>query len=198
MFVESKYSKYYFTIINRAKSRPVSGNIYTEKHHIIPKSLGGDNQRDNIVNLTAREHFICHRLLTKMTTGILRNKMVHAFWRMCNSLKDEYKVSSRTYEIARTAHSQILKTVGTSGQFKIGRTTWNRGIPRSEEVKQAISKANKGRKSNRTAETFTKEWKEKISISARSRPKQICPHCGKAAGPTNFVRWHGNNCRDRN
>jgi hypothetical protein len=198
MFKQSKYSKYYYNIVNNAKSRVITDNIYIEKHHIIPKSLGGDNTASNLVRLTAREHFICHRLLVRITSGQARNKMVHALWRMCNSLKIEYKVSSKTYEMVRLSHSTILKTVGTGSQFKIGRPAWNKGIPRTCEVKNAISKANKGRKRlDRTSETFTKEWREKISLSARTREKQTCPHCGIKAGPTNFVRWHGESCRNK-
>jgi hypothetical protein len=198
MFEQSKYSKYYYSIVNSAKSRTLARNIYTEKHHIIPKSLGGDNSILNLVKLTAREHFVCHRLLARITTGQNRNKMVHALWRMCNSLKSDYKVNSKTYEAARLDHVHILKTVGSDGQFKIGRPAWNLGIARTDEVKQAISKANFGRKSNRTSESFTDEWRAKISLSARNREKQTCPHCGKQAGPTNFVRWHGDNCRTHN
>jgi hypothetical protein len=197
MFEQSKYSKYYYSIIDNAKSRTISGNIYTEKHHIIPKSLGGDNSLSNLVKLTAREHFVCHRLLARITTGQNRNKMVHALWRMCNSLKSDYKVNSKTYEAARLDHVHILKTVGINGQFKVGRPAWNRGIARTDEVKQAISKANSRRKSNRTSESFTTEWREKISLSARTRAKKTCPHCNKEAGPTNFVRWHGDNCRSK-
>ena len=197
MFEQSKYSKYYYSIVDNAKSRLIAENIYTEKHHIIPKSLGGSNDISNLVKLTAREHFVCHRLLARITTGAARNKMVHALWRMCNSLKSNYKVNSKTYEKAKLEHIHILKTVGSDGQFKAGRTAWNLGIPRTSEVKQAISKANSGRKSNRTSESFTEEWRAKISLSARSRAKQTCPHCCKEAGPTNFLRWHGDNCRNK-
>ena len=44
----------------------ISCDTYTEKHHIIPRSLGGSNDIDNLVRLTAKQHFICHKLLTKM------------------------------------------------------------------------------------------------------------------------------------
>jgi hypothetical protein len=47
---------YYFSIVNRALSRVV-GDMYVEKHHIIPKSLGGSNDKSNLVKLTAKEHF---------------------------------------------------------------------------------------------------------------------------------------------
>jgi hypothetical protein len=55
--------------------RTISG--YTEKHHVIPKCFGG-NEGNNLVQLTAREHFICHLLLVKMTSGLARSKMSYA------------------------------------------------------------------------------------------------------------------------
>ncbi len=64
MFKQNKYTKTYFNIIERAKERSISG--YVEVHHIVPKCLGGTNEAKNTIKLTAREHFICHLLLTKM------------------------------------------------------------------------------------------------------------------------------------
>ena len=52
------YEKIYNQIIERAKNRVLEG--YGEKHHIIPKCMGGKNNLDNLVNLTAREHFLSH------------------------------------------------------------------------------------------------------------------------------------------
>lgn len=43
--------------------------VYYEKHHIIPKSVGGNDNPDNICILLPREHFVCHWLLTKMVSG---------------------------------------------------------------------------------------------------------------------------------
>lgn len=68
MYLQNKYTRWYYNIVNAAQNRSING--YVEKHHIIPKSLGGSNKKINIVSLTAREHFICHWLLTKMTHGI--------------------------------------------------------------------------------------------------------------------------------
>ena len=195
MFKINKYSKCYYSIINRAKSRELLPNVYTEKHHIVPKSFGGNNSADNLTRLTAREHFVCHLLLPKMVEGKLRNKMIHALWRMCNSLKADYKVTSKTYTIAREQHAQVLSIVGTSGQFKVGRTTWNKGIARTADEKRRMSLARTGVKTGRTKDTFTDEWKEKISLSAKTRLKKTCPHCNKEASPTNYSRWHGDNCR---
>ena len=58
------YSKVYNDIISRARNRNLQG--YKERHHVIPKCLGGSNESDNLVDLTFREHFICHWLLVKM------------------------------------------------------------------------------------------------------------------------------------
>jgi hypothetical protein len=41
-------------------------NGYTEKHHIIPKCLGGSDEQSNLVNLTPEEHYIAHQLLVKI------------------------------------------------------------------------------------------------------------------------------------
>ena len=103
MFLENKYTKWYFNIINSAKSesrkkvsKSESCYMYYENHHIIPRSLGGDDAKENLVLLTMKEHYICHLLLTKMQiTNENRFKMQSAFRRFCygdenNSRKFEF------------------------------------------------------------------------------------------------------------
>lgn len=58
------YKNHYDNLIEKAKKRSLTG--YSERHHIIPKSFGGLNVKENIVKLTHREHFIAHLLLYKM------------------------------------------------------------------------------------------------------------------------------------
>jgi hypothetical protein len=67
-FLDNKYTIWYYSIISNRQNNPSDG--YTEKHHIIPKSLGGSNKKENLVNLTAREHFVCHRLLMRLAVPI--------------------------------------------------------------------------------------------------------------------------------
>lgn len=81
------YKRIYDQIIDNRKQNSYDG--YTENHHIIPRSLGGNDDVDNIVSLSAREHFICHYLLAKMypKESFEWYKMNHAFIRMiCNVL----------------------------------------------------------------------------------------------------------------
>ena len=120
MYLQNKYSCYYYSIINKAKSRATSKREakkilgYVEKHHIIPKVLGGTNDEDNIVFLTAREHFICHRLLTKMVSGKSKYQMDKAVNLMTISTtkhQRQFTVMSRTFELvkknAALAHSKL-------------------------------------------------------------------------------------------
>jgi hypothetical protein len=116
MFTENKYSKYYFRIIENRQRNPLNG--YVEKHHIIPKSLGGTNKKSNIVALSAREHFLCHRLLVKMTIGKDRMKMSYAIrclMHLENTHQQRYKINARTYQtIILETKSSISENI--SGQ----------------------------------------------------------------------------------
>lgn len=58
------YQKIYNQLIYRAKDRILED--YTEKHHIVPRCLGGLDDKNNLVNLTPEEHFVAHQLLVKI------------------------------------------------------------------------------------------------------------------------------------
>jgi len=79
------YKRIYYQLIERAKSRLLVSDY--ETHHILPKSLGGPNTKDNLIKLTLREHFIAHLLLTKMYQGVAKRKMYFAFYRLSNRHK---------------------------------------------------------------------------------------------------------------
>lgn len=61
------YKKHYDMLIERSNTRILDG--YVEKHHIIPKCLGGTDDKSNIAILTPEEHFLAHQLLIKMYPG---------------------------------------------------------------------------------------------------------------------------------
>ena len=105
MYLTNKYTRWYYSIIQQSKTRSLSG--YTEKHHIIPKSLGGDNTKNNLAILTPREHFICHLLLTKMTEGINKQKMIFGLWRMSVPTKDRHRITSTQYEKIRNEFCRV-------------------------------------------------------------------------------------------
>jgi len=160
MYLQNKYSCYYYSIINRAKSRDLSKEIYTETHHVIPKSLGGDNTKENLVKLTAREHFICHLLLPRMLTGIAKRNMTFAIWSMLNrdhsKQRSRHKVNSHTYQRLKIqvaiASSQLHKgkIVSKETRAKMSNSRKkhsgpNKGTAMSIEQKQKLSVAHKGK-----------------------------------------------------
>ena len=101
------YSKIYTNLLLRAKNRKIKG--YTESHHIKPKCIGGTDEKDNLVKLTAREHFIAHLLLSKIypeETGL-----VLAIQMMCvssNSHSNE-RINNRMYSWLKEKLSKSLK-----------------------------------------------------------------------------------------
>lgn len=108
------YEKIYNKLILTAKNRINSSSMYLEEHHIIPKSLGGQDNRNNLVSLTAREHYIAHMLLLKVAeqhNDIQEyKKMLYAFncmkWGRVNG-KRSFKFNSRLYQQLKEKYSEI-------------------------------------------------------------------------------------------
>lgn len=162
IFIDNKYTRIYYTIINQAKSRPIS--TYTETHHIIPKSLGGTNKKENLVALTAREHFICHWLLTKMVESTKHKyQMTNAFSCMLyleNKFHKRYKINSRTFENIKKKIS-IVRSKYMSGS---NNPMYKKS--HSLETRKKMSESKKGK-------TFSLETKEKISKALKEKPKSV-------------------------
>jgi hypothetical protein len=100
------YKRIYNTIIDKAsqQTRKKKTGILYERHHILPKSLGGSNDKSNLVLLTPKEHYMCHRLLVEMYRGTSNeSKMYYAMWCMVNGLGNQkrYATSSRIYNRLR-------------------------------------------------------------------------------------------------
>lgn len=84
------YEKIYYAIINKALRKELSGQRwkgdgnYYEKHHIKPRSLKGTDYDNNLVLLTAKEHYLCHWLLVKRYKigTVERKKMLKAWFMM--------------------------------------------------------------------------------------------------------------------
>lgn len=107
-FNDSKYTHWYYNIIESARTSPTTG--YGEQHHVVPRSMGGSNGKDNIVKLSARQHFVCHLLLVKMTSGRDKFKMICAAHHMsvCHR-KIHYKITSMTYEQLKRQRSESMR-----------------------------------------------------------------------------------------
>jgi hypothetical protein len=86
------YKKHYDILIERSKTRVLEG--YSEKHHILPRCMGGSDLPSNIVKLSAREHFVAHLLLVKIYPG--NTGLVKAAAMMCVG-QENRKITNRMY-----------------------------------------------------------------------------------------------------
>jgi hypothetical protein len=157
------YKKNYDDLINKIRSlnRKKGDGIYYEEHHILPKSMGGEG-KDNLVFLTAREHFLAHYMLYK----IYHNKeMSCAFWRMCITNNKGKKFSSRMYEKLRKEIQQ--KLLGENNPF------FNK--KHSEKTKQILSEMAKERVGDKNP-NFGNKWSEEQK--QKMREKMTGRYCG--------------------
>jgi len=191
------YQRIYDSIINNAKLLEESRKLqkkqklnYFERHHILPKCLGGNNDESNLVYLTAKEHYLCHRLLVEIYPE--NRKLKYAIWLMVSGYsitKQRYIPCSRIYEQIKRLHADNV-----AAQFI--------GKPKSIEHRKKLSDSNIGK-------TLSIERRLKMSNTLRgmkkseetkrrmTKPKPIvtCPHCGVTGGKNTMVQWHFDNCK---
>ena len=193
MFKDNKYTKWYMMIV----SQPDSGATYTERHHIVPRSLGGANTKDNLVNLSARQHFVAHLLLTKMTEGEARSKMLWALHRMAFSKNahHERRFTSAEYAMVRKIFAEHVRASQKGRTFseetltkmrESSRKRWDRvasGLEHHPTTKGYRYKQTKKRKQTGplSAETRAKmaavRWMSHDNFAPkRVRPDDIAAH----------------------
>lgn len=121
VFLNNHWTRVYARIIARARHRTKKRGDGLERHHIIPKSfwkmnsptgwVDGDSESpDNLVYLTAREHFIAHRILIRITADSARGKMISALWRMNKTRKKTEgttSITGRSYSLLREAALEV-------------------------------------------------------------------------------------------
>lgn len=156
--------------ILETRGRNGCGEEYHERHHIVPKCMGGSNDKDNLIDLFAREHFEAHRLLALENPDV--QGLVYALWRMCHipgSSKRRNEITSEEYEEARNKNNEALK----------GKNHPQYGTHRSEETKLKISNARKGKcLSDETKKKLGKLHK-KENLSEDTLKKMRESHIGK-------------------
>jgi hypothetical protein len=150
------YQKIYNQLIEKAisENRRKGIDVYYERHHIIPKCIGGANDKTNLVLLTAREHFVAHKLLCEIYPD--DSNLEHAIWRMAHQQtklhKRDYIISSYEYERYKILHSKKIKKVGLankgkrhSNETRKKMSITHTGKVKSIETCKKISKSNKGK-----------------------------------------------------
>jgi hypothetical protein len=154
------YSRYQ-RFMDSLKGQSVDG--YCEVHHIVPRSLGGSNDKGNLISLTPRQHYIAHWMLWKACGGVAGR----SFFMMSN-LGKYGKVNSTTYAQARENYSEQVKKQMTERPNRPAFTPEHReklrqaklGTKLSAETKCKVGNAQRGRK-------LSDETKRRISATKK-------------------------------
>lgn len=135
------YGRLYTVLMEKASQRQLFG--YMEKHHVVPKCMGGPNTKSNIVFLTAKEHFIAHKLLVRIYPNIrglwlaliAMGRMPEFKSRIFASERERAAASRKGFKYtdeSRAKMSASAKARGRNSQhteFKKGQVSWNAGLP---------------------------------------------------------------------
>ena len=159
------YARIYDELMERARHRIIDG--YVEKHHVIPRCMGGDNSKANIVILTASEHYVAHLLLVKMNPG--NRKLLWAATAMTNGTKHQERSKNKMYEwlrrrlaVAMSEREVSAETRAKLSQAKQGNLNML-GKTHSAATKELMSAKAKGR-------VFTPEHREKLRQAKLGKP----------------------------
>lgn len=139
-FINNKYTRTYHKIITNAQQRDISPD-FVERHHIVPRALGGSDDTDNIVSLTPREHYICHALLPKMVEGAAIHKMYAAF-NMMHVDRYGNRYTGKLYEYYKIKfyrhHSEAQKGKKRSMESRRKQSETTKGRPWSKRAREVV------------------------------------------------------------
>jgi hypothetical protein len=173
------YKRIYDSLVTNAKEqyRLKGGDEYYESHHIIPTSLGGPDTIDNRVLLTAREHYLAHWLLYKISEGSDKHKMAQAWHNMTIGNSNQTRHTSHSFSYARKACGEAVRDrlsgksyIEIYGEEKASelieiRRKAKTGNVHSAETRKKIGDSKRGKPSWSKGATFTEEHRDNISKS---------------------------------
>lgn len=197
---------------------------YTEKHHILPRSLFPKYEfdKDNLIELSAINHYKAHVLLADSYGG----SMIHALHFMTHLCKYDTDPAVN-YEYLRMEHARLISInmteIWSDPTYKKETSNAIREATQTEEFKEKISITSKERwedpeyrkmvNTNRDLVMQTDEYKSKMSDiqkermkdpklraacgwnKGKGRPSRVCPHCKRSGNTLGFFKIHFNNCK---
>lgn len=213
----NKYQKWYNQIISRAicsnrkkLRRNKEGYVYYELHHILPKCCGGEDIAENLVLLTAKEHYICHLLLPKFTEGKIKHKLINALIRMTFAKsKGQERYTARSHDTIRKLIAEknaemfrgVSKSLETRARMKGNNGKWKRtehsSINQSTAQKKRfedISGTFRGKKHTESTKELLSKQRQGKTIGKRfytNGTKDVLCYPGEQ--PHGYVRGFTNN-----
>lgn len=161
------YQGIYSRLVEKRRNSPLPEDEYCEIHHIVPKSEGGSDEPDNLVKLTAREHYVAHLLLARIYNDF---NMWCAVWMMSNDKRRP--ITSHQYESARknrsrlmSRHMKLLAKEGHIDKWKFSQL----GKRLSENAKKNLSVKMKGNQNGIGVHNISEEGRRKMSAAHKGK-----------------------------
>lgn len=175
------YQGIYSRLVEKRRNSPLPEDEYCEIHHIVPRSEGGSDEQSNLVELTAREHYVAHLLLARIYNDV---KMWCAVWMMSNDKRRP--ITSHQYESARKNRSRLMsrhmKHLAKEG--RIDKWKYSQlGKSLSENAKKNLSVKMKGNKNGIGVHNISEEGRRKISAAnkGKKRSAEFCKRISLSA-----------------
>jgi hypothetical protein len=202
------HEKVYNLIIQKATSenRIKHNGAYYENHHIIPKCVGGINSKENLILLTAKEHYICHELLTYIYPK--NRNLAVALMRM-SGYRTKYKVSARDYarakeNLSNTAISKETRDKLSNVWKDRKHTTTSKEKMREQKLGEKNPMFGKISPNKGKTYSFTEQQRKNLSKSMEGKSPKInsmkkeCEYCHKSFTIPCYKHWHGERCKIKN
>lgn len=150
---------------------------YKERHHILPRAEGGENDTENLIDLYPREHFIAHKLLAKENPDVLSYQRAY----FCMAfLKNDYEkrenaITPEEYEQTRKEASGFLKGENNPNYGNHALAGENNPYYRkkhSEEILQRIRERVKGKMVGEKNSMYGKKQSEETRAKMREASKR--------------------------
>lgn len=138
MYVIPNVNESYDSYINRileVRENIKIENVYQELHHIVPKCMGGTDEKSNLIYLYGQEHYFAHKLLALENPK--NYKLQQAWWNMCQCTQNGqriYDISADDYNQARVNFAETMK----GNDYALGQTL-------SKETRKRMSDSHKGK-----------------------------------------------------
>lgn len=163
------YKKHYEKLISKARNRSILKSEYKEVHHIIPKCMGGDDSKDNLISLFPEEHLVAHLLLVKIYSD--NQKLIYA----ANMMTNFHSIDNKKYAWVRKQISNSMKENNPMHDLEVrkkvgdkikGQVPWNKGLDKTDlRVQKGIYE--------RTEECREKSRQARLGKPLKESTKQI-------------------------
>ena len=164
--------------ILETRGRFACGDEYHERHHIVPKCMGGGNEKENLIDLYAREHFEAHRLLALENPE--NDGLVYA-WQMMAFAKS---TGQERYELTATEYEELKKKISETriGKYA-GENNPMYGKKRTDEERKKMSESLKGKYIGEKSPTYKRKHTDEEIKKMRENHKDYSgenhPNYGK-------------------